>query len=329
MEMILASPRGGEPTRRGLILATASTEHKWTGVSGQTCPPLPCKGPGARTVRRSKVRQKKVAKQVVAERCPFSPTPPAGRSPSRGASIPLPGMWAGPVAVWGPPPTTMPPSSCHSLRAPRGFQNKTHTSYPIWWSSVSPSPSTCHPALSSCPRAFAHLVFCLEHRPPCWLGAGVPPRPSRSQLNVSHHRGPPSPPSMLCHHPTFLTQKWHNLIFCGLHLSLREPLRTENLQVLTLLHQLLALRSCQINIRGGGDTGREGQGRRMISGLTSQPQDTRAQTASETPFSHRSYFFGEVFFISLSSFPLSFFLSSLPPFSSLPAFLPSLSICPQ
>lgn len=107
VEMILASPRGGEPARRGLFLATASTEPKWTGVSGQTCPPLPCKGPGARTVRRSKGRQEKVAKHVVAERCPFFPTPHAGRSPPRGASIPLPGRWAGPVAVWGPPPSAV------------------------------------------------------------------------------------------------------------------------------------------------------------------------------------------------------------------------------
>ena len=169
--MILASPRGGEPTRRGLILATASTEHKWTGVSGQTCPPLPCKGPGARTVRRSKVRQKKVAKQVVAERCPFSPTPPAGRSPSRGASIPLPGMWAGPVAVWGPPPTTMPPSSCHSLRAPRGFQNKTHTSYPIWWSSVSPSALHLPPRSLFLPQGLCTPCL-LPRAPPSLLAGG-------------------------------------------------------------------------------------------------------------------------------------------------------------
>ena len=144
----------------------------------------------------------------------------------------------------------MPPSSCHSLRAPRGFQNKTHTSYPIWWSPVSPSPSTCHPDPSSCPRAFAHLVFCLEHRPPCWLvGASSAIQVAAECLSS---QGTSKSPIYALPPPTFPTQKWHNLIFCGLHLSLREPMKTENLQVLTLLHQLLALRSCQINIRGSG-----------------------------------------------------------------------------
>lgn len=135
---------------------------------------LAFKGPGASTVRRCKLRQKEVAKLVWPGAILSLPPRHAGHSPPRGMFTPLPEMWAGPAAASVSPyccPHTAGILKCppHPTR-PAGPPVASRIKLILRTASGGGSyvicphrpPPLCHPTPASCPRAFAHLVFCAE-----------------------------------------------------------------------------------------------------------------------------------------------------------------------
>ena len=105
----------------------------------------------------------------------------AARSPPRRVFIPLPGTRTGPAAASVAPhrgPHTAgtlkrPPRHTSPRWAPSGFQNKTHTSYPLWWwvlCDLFPSPSTALPRGSLfLPQDLCTPVSFPQRCPPCRL----------------------------------------------------------------------------------------------------------------------------------------------------------------
>lgn len=158
----------------GSLQGMARSAYSFYRAPAEPSRQLAFKGPGASTVRRRKLWQKEVAKRVWPGAILSLPPRHAGHSPPRGVFTPLPGMWAGPAAASVSPycgPHTAgilkcPPHPTRPVGPPVASRIKliprTASGGGSYVICPHHPPPLCHPTPASCPRAFAHLVFCPE-----------------------------------------------------------------------------------------------------------------------------------------------------------------------